>query len=282
LNVSHRYVVRYIASNSRNQNLYEAPMNTRHATRKTLRCSVAATLLALCSLAAHAADLTVSAAASLTNAFRDLSPIFEARNPGTKLLFNFAASDALLQQIAKGAPVDVFASADQETMDKAEAQKLLAAGARRNFVRNTLVMISPSDGALSLKSLGDLRQVAVKRVALGNPSSVPAGRYAKSVLEAKGLWSAVEPKAIYAQSVRQALDYVARGEVEAGFVYATDAAVQKDKVKVAFSIPTEMPIAYSIAAVAGGSNPDAARKFIDFVATSPAQAVLAKYGFQKP
>ncbi|HVK56018.1 MAG TPA: molybdate ABC transporter substrate-binding protein [Burkholderiales bacterium] len=257
-------------------------MNTSSAKRRTLRRYASAILLALATLTTHAADLTVSAAASLTNAFRDLGPLFEAQNPGTKVLFNFAASDALLQQIAKGAPVDVFASADQETMDKAEAQKLLAAGSRHNFVRNSLVMISPSDSALSFKSLDDLKQAAVKRVALGNPTGVPAGRYAKSALEAEGLWSAIEPKAIYAQSVRQALDYVARGEVEVGFVYATDAMVQKDKVKIAFSIPTETPITYPIAVVADGPNPYAARKFIDFVATSPAQAVLAKYGFQKP
>ena len=248
--------------------------------RSLHRISVA--LLFAGTLSAHAADITVSAAASLTNAFKELGTAFEAQNPGAKVLLNFAASDALLAQIAKGAPVDVFASADQETMDKADTQKLVAPGSRRNFVGNALVLVTPSDSTLSLKALADLQQAGVKRIALGNPSGVPAGRYAKSALEAARLWTAVEPKAVFAQNVRQCLDYVARGEAEAGFVYATDAATQKDKVKVALTIPTETPISYPIATIAGGPNPADARKFVEFVASPAAQAVLARYGFQKP
>ena len=248
--------------------------------RSLHRISVA--LLFASTLGAHAADLTVSAAASLTNAFKELGTAFETQNHGTKVLLNFAASDALLAQIAKGAPVDVFASADQETMDKADAQKLVAPGSRRNFVSNSLVLVTPSDSTLSLKALADLQQAGVKRIALGNPSGVPAGRYAKSALEAASLWTAVEPKAVFAQNVRQCLDYVARGEAEAGFVYATDAATQKDKVKVALTIPTETPISYPIATIAGSPNPADARKFVEFVASPAAQAVLARYGFQKP
>lgn len=248
----------------------------------TLRRAVSSALMALSSVAGHAADLTVSAAASLTNAFKELGPAFEASHPGTQVVFNFAASDALLAQIAKGAPVDVFASADQAAMDRADAQKLLVAGTRRNFVANALVMIVPGDSALGLKALADLRKPEVRRVAIGNPAGVPAGRYTQGSLEAAKLWGAVEPKAVMAQSVRQALDYVARGEVEAGFVYATDAAIMKDKVKVVAAIPTETPISYPIAAIAGSPNPDAARKFLDFVATPAAQAVLARYGFVTP
>jgi molybdate transport system substrate-binding protein len=245
------------------------------------RCAGSA-LLAFMSLAAHAADLTVSAAASLTNAFKELAPAFEAQNPGTTVVFNFAASDALLAQIAKGAPADVFASADQEAMDRADAQKVLVAGTRRNFVSNSLVMIVPSDSTLGLKAPADLQKGEVKRIAIGNPASVPVGRYTKGSLEAAKLWTAVEPKAVMAQSVRQALDYVARGEVEAGFVYATDAAIMKDKVKIVATVPTETSISYPIAAVSSSPNPDAARKFLDFVVTPAAQAVLARYGFGKP
>jgi len=255
-------------------------MRSTFFTRSLQRLSVA--LLFASTLSAHAADLTVSAAASLTNAFKELGTAFEAQNPGTKVLLNFAASDALLAQIAKGAPADVFASADQETMDKADAQKLLTPGSRRNFVSNALVLVTPSDSSLSLKALADLQQAGVKRIALGNPSGVPAGRYAKSALEAVNLWAAVEPKAVFAQNVRQCLDYVARGEAEAGFVYATDAATQKDKVKVALTIPTETPISYPIATIAGSPNPTDARKFVEFVASPTAQAVFARYGFQKP
>jgi molybdate transport system substrate-binding protein len=231
---------------------------------------------------AHAADLTVSAAASLTNAFKELAPAFEARNPGTKLLLNFAASDALLAQIARGAPVDVFASADQETMDRAQAQQLLAAGSRRDFAGNSLVLITPSDSTLALAALADLKQPGFKRIALGQPTGVPAGRYAKGALEAAKLWADVEPKAVYAQNVRQALDYVARGEAEAGFVYGTDAALLKDKVKVALTVPTGTPIRYPVALIAGSPNPAAARAFVDYLLSPAGQAVLARHGFQAP
>jgi len=256
-------------------------MNHPHP-RRELGAALLAAAIATFSFAANAADLTVSAAASLTNAFKELGPAFEAQNPGTTVVFNFASSDALLAQIAKGAPADVFASADQDAMDKADAQKVLAAGTRRNFVGNTLVMIVPSDSTLGLKGPADLAKLEVKRVAIGNPASVPVGRYTRGALEAAKLWGTVEPKAVMAQSVRQALDYVARGETEAGFVYATDAGIMKDKVKVVATIPTETSVTYPIAAVAGSPNPDAARKFLDFVLTPAAQAVLARYGFGKP
>jgi molybdate transport system substrate-binding protein len=246
------------------------------------RRSLGTALLSLLSLSSVATDLTVSAAASLTNAFQELGPAFEVQNPGTKVLFNFATSDTLLAQIAKGAPADVFAAADQDTMDRAEAQKLITPGSRRNFVGNTLVLVTPSDSVLNLKTLADLQKPDVKRIALGNPASVPAGRYAKGALEAAHLWNAVQPKAVFVQNVRQSLDYVARGEVEAGFVYGTDAAVQKDKVRVAFTIPTEATIRYPIATVTGTPNADVARKFIDFVLSPSGQTVLTRYGFQKP
>lgn len=228
-----------------------------------------------------AAEITVSAAASLTNAFKELVPLFEAEHPGTKLLLNFGASGALLQQIAKGAPADVFASADQETMDQAQTQSLLKAGARRDFVSNALVVIVPA-GAAVPQALADLTQPAYARIAIGLPASVPVGRYTKGVLEKANLWAAIEPKMIGANNVRQALDYVARGEVDAGFVYATDAALVADKVKTALNVPTEKPILYPIAPLAGSAQPEAAQKFVDFVFSAPAQAVLAKYGFGKP
>ncbi|QDX80540.1 molybdate ABC transporter substrate-binding protein [Denitratisoma sp. DHT3] len=232
--------------------------------------------------ASHAADLTVSAAASLTNAFKEIAQSYEARHPDTKVLLNFGASGALLQQMAKGAPVDVFASADEETMDMAEKQNLVAAGTRKSFVSNTLVLIVPTDGKASMKRLEDLGQPGVQRVAIGNPASVPVGRYTKHALEAARLWPAVEAKMVGTQNVRQSLDYVARGEVDAGFVYATDAAVMKDKVKVAFQVPLDIAIRYPVARITSGANGAEAERFIAFLLSPDGQAVMAKYGFQKP
>jgi molybdate transport system substrate-binding protein len=243
---------------------------------------LALVLVANLNHAAHAADLTVSAAASLTNAFKDLAPLFEAANPGTKVQFNFAASGLLLQQIAKGAPVDVFASADQDTMDQAQSQGLVKADRRRNFASNSVVVIVPTTARFVPLALRDLALPAVQRVAIGIPASVPVGRYTKAVLEAEGLWAGVEPKMIGAQTVRQALDYVARGEVDAGFVYATDAALLPDKVKLALTVATLKPVLYPAAPVVAGPNLSAGQKFVDFLTAPQAQAVLAKYGFGKP
>lgn len=252
--------------------------------RNFCRPLIAALLAGLAAVAPAGAlggELVVSAASSLTHAFRELAPAFESQNPGTRLLLNFGASDALLAQIARGAPADVFASADQETMDRAEADRRLVPGTRRDFAGNALVVVTPAGGP-PLKTLADLQRPEVRRIALGNPSGVPAGRYARAALEAARLWTVLEPKAVFAQNVRQALDYVARGEVEAGFVYASDATAQGDKVRLAFAVATPTPIRYPIAVVADGPDPQAARRFVDFVRSPQAQAVLARHGFTKP
>jgi molybdate transport system substrate-binding protein len=122
----------------------------------------------------------------------------------------------------------------------------------------------------------------VKRVAYGNPSSVPVGRYTKGALEAENLWEAVSAKGVPAQNVRQSLDYVARGEVDAGFVFATDAAIMPDKVKVAVRVPNRTPVTYPIAITTQTKQPTQAASFVQYVLSPDGQAVLAKYGFQKP
>lgn len=243
--------------------------------------------LAMCALmatlgTARAADVTVSAASSLSNALRDLAPAFEAAHPGQKLRFNFGASGALLQQIAKGAPVDAFVSADAESMDQAQAQGLVGAAQRRNVVSNRLVVIVPAAAARVPAAVADLAQAGYARIAIGLPASVPVGRYTRSALEAAGLWAAIEPKMVGATNVRQALDYVARAEVDAGFVYATDAALLPDKVKVAFTVPTARPILYPVAPLVAAPNAAGAARFVDFLFTPPAQAVLSKHGFGRP
>lgn len=250
--------------------------------KRLLPRAIALAFSATLGLAAHAADLTVSAAASLSNALRDLAPLFEAENPGTKVRYNFGASGALLQQIAKGAPADVFASADQETMDQAQAQGLVSQAQRRNVVSNTLVVVVPASGVAPPKSVADLAQPAYARIAIGLPASVPVGRYTKAVLEAARLWAAIEPKMIGAHNVRQALDYVARAEVEAGFVYATDAALMPGKVKVALTVPTTTPVLYPAAPLAGAPNARQAQRFVEFLVSPKAQAVFARHGFGRP
>jgi molybdate transport system substrate-binding protein len=239
-------------------------------------------VFALTAIGARAADLTVSAAASLGNALRELGSQFEAAHPGSMVRLNVGASGALLQQAARGAPVDVLVSADQETLDQAQTRGLIVAATRRNIATNTLVVVLPAGSARRPAVLADLAQPTIARIAIGLPASVPAGLYARSALESAGLWATVEPRLIGATTVRQALDYVARGEVDAGFVYATDAALLPGRVRVAFSVPTARPIVYPAAVLAAAPQPALAARFVEFLLTPPAQAVLARHGFGRP
>lgn len=235
-----------------------------------------------CSNPVMAGEITVSAAASLSNAFQELKPLFEKAAPGTTVQYNFAASGPLLKQMEAGAPVDVFASADQETMDQAVAKGLIVQGSRKNFTANTLVMIVPSDSTLGLKTPKDLSNPKVERIAIGNPGSVPAGRYARQSLTAAGLYDALQPRFILGESVRQVLDYVSRGEVQAGFVYNTDALIAKGKVTVAAQMSGHDAVTYPAAMLATSRNKDEVLKFLEFILSPEGQAVLARYGFQKP
>lgn len=238
-------------------------------------------LLMLAASAASAGEVTVSAAASLDNAFKAIAARYQALHPGARVRLNIGASGALLQQMARGAPVDVFAPADRETMDQAVAGNLVASTSRGDFAANTLVVAIPMDGKSPVRRLGDLAQAGFGRVAMGNPDSVPAGRYARTALAAAGLWPLPPATTIQTQTVRQALDYVARGEVDAAFVYATDAAIMKNKVKVAFEVPLASPVTYPIAPVRNSANPAEAKRFIAYVLSPAGQAILAAHGFRK-
>jgi molybdate transport system substrate-binding protein len=229
--------------------------------------------------ASAAQELIVSAAASLTNALKEVAGQFEKTHPGTKIVCNFAASGPLLQQIAQGAPVDVFASADQKTMNQAQEKGLIVPASRKNFVTNTLVLIAPEKSGLSLAGLGDLASPGVKRVALGNPATVPVGRYTQEALTKAGSWETLKPKYIYGESVRQVLDYVSRGEVDAGFVFATDAGIAKRKVKTVAGVQGHQPIIYPVALVAASQKKALAQDFLDFVMSPAAQEIFKKYGF---
>jgi molybdate transport system substrate-binding protein len=242
-------------------------------------------LLAMTAACASADQLLVSAASSLTHAFREAAVSYQTRHPGVTVALNFAASGVLLQQLDKGAPVDILASADQHTMDLAQQRGLI--GARRDFVRNSLVVIVPVLGrdpgppaSANLNRLADLARPGITRVAIGNPALVPAGRYAGLALQRAKL--DLQAKTIQTQNVRQALDYVARGEVDAGFVYRTDAALMQGKVKVAFEVPQADAILYPIAASVRSAHGAEAARFIDFLLSDAGQAILARHGFLKP
>lgn len=249
------------------------------------RALLRATLAIWALLLAHAAcagDLIVSAAVSLSNAFDEIAREYRQSHPQTKVILNFGASDVLVRQISNGAPVDLLACADQESMDLAQKQGLISSQDRHNFARNKLVLIAPTKDQTRLIGLGDLAVPAVRRIAVGNPASVPAGRYAQRALVAAGLWDSLAPKLVFAQTVRQALDYVVRGEVEAGLVYATDAAIAKDRVRLVGAVPLDLALNYPIAPILKAAHPAEAREFMAYLRSARGQAILAKYGFEVP
>lgn len=237
-------------------------------------------VLALTVGSARADELTVSAAASLVDAFGEIATAYQRAHPGTRVHLNTAASGVLLQQISHGAPVDVFASADALSMEQAAQRGLIVPAQRFVFAGNTLVVVVPlRTAAATPRRLQDLAAPAIKRIAMGNPDTVPAGRYARSGLEAARLWQPLADKRITAQNVRQALDYVARGEVDAGFVYGSDAQAVAHRVRTAFVVPLAQPIQYPIAQVARSANAEQARRFIAYVRSPAGQAVLLRHGF---
>jgi molybdate transport system substrate-binding protein len=226
--------------------------------------------------------LTVAAAASLTEAFTEIATAFQAQLPTFTVNFNFAASGFLQKQIERGAPIDVFASAAARPMDALEMQNLLLPQTRKAFARNQLVVVATPAQTPWLKKLSDLRDSRLKRLAMGNPATVPAGEYAKIALEKENLYTKLEKekKLVLGDNVRQVLTYVEQGNVDAAVVYATDAAISK-KVKVITRISpaSTRPIRYWIAVVKQSQNSQQAKEFINFVTCHRGQQILQKYGF---
>ena len=237
------------------------------------------TLLLLCLLAvpARAADLQVFAAASLTDALKEIAPEYE-KATGDKLVLNLGASSTLARQIQEGAPADLFLSADEEKMNGLEKRKLLLPGTRKSVLSNTLVVVVPADSKLKISGPADL--AAVRVLALAEPQTVPAGIYAKEYLKSKGLWSKVIDRVIPTENVRAALAAVESGNADAGIVYKTDAGISK-KVKIAYEVPkAESPeISYPFAVLAASERKEAARKLLDYLHSPAGLAVFRKHGF---
>jgi molybdate transport system substrate-binding protein len=226
-----------------------------------------------------AAELTVHAAASLTDAMKEIGAAYE-KESGDKLQFNFGASSTLARQIEEGAPADVFLSADEAKMDGLQKKRLLLGGTRRSFLSNSLVIVVAADASVVPKSASDLTKAEYKKIALGEPATVPAGIYAREYLEKLGLWSALKDKVVPMESVRAALAAVESGNVEAGFVYKTDALISK-KVKIAVEIPiADGPkISYSMAVVQSSQQLERSKNFEEYLAGPAARQVFEKFGF---
>ena len=238
----------------------------------------AALFLAFCLNAPSAmgAELTVSAAASLSESFTQISQEF-TRETGTKVNLNFASSNNLLRQMEQGAPVDVFASADQETMDSAAKKNLVDPATRKDFALNDLVLITPAKSTLAGPEA--LSGAEVKHIAIGQPESVPAGRYAREALTSAGTWEALQSKFVFGNNVRQVLSYIQRGEADAGFVYRTDALAGGKDVRIVTAMTGHKPVCYPIAVTKDSADRQMAQKFVDFVLSARGLEILADHGF---
>lgn len=226
-----------------------------------------------------AAELTVFAAASLTDALTEIEAVWETSG-GEPLALAFGASSTLARQIQEGAPADLFLSADEEKMDLLEKGGLLLEGTRRSVLSNTLVLVVPRDSPLRIASPRDLAGPKVRAVALAQPDSVPAGIYAREYLQLLGIWGQVTPRVVPTENVRGALSAVESGNVDVGVVYRTDARISK-QVRIAFEVPASAgpKISYPFAVVRSTKQPAAARRFLAFLASRPALAVFRKHGF---
>jgi len=245
---------------------------------KLIRQILTAAILALAATAGQAATVTVFAAASLTDALKQIATDYE-KSSGDKIVFNFAASGTLSRQIEAGAPADIFFAADETKADALEKKGLLVSGTRESPLGNSLVIVTSAEAA-AIHSPAELTNAAIQHIALGEVQTVPCGTYAKTYLERMSLWPAVESKVIPCASVRAVLAAVESGNVDAGFVYATDAATSK-KVKVAFAVPAaDAPkISYPLALLKDAPQPEAAKKFLAYLDSPAATAVFKQFGF---
>ena len=224
--------------------------------------------------------ITVSAAASLTEAFTDMESQFEDENPDIDVNFNFGGSGNLRMQIEGGAPVDVFASADETHMDTLANENLIDNSSREDFVQNSLVLIVPANSIHNITGLQDLADPQIEKIGIGNPDTVPVGKYARLALTEAGLLEPLEKKMVLAEDVKHVLVYVEREEVDAGFVYMTDAKTAKPgTIRIVTSVPVSTPVTYPIAVVSSSEHKEEAQEFVDFVTGEEGQEVLEKYGF---
>ena len=226
-----------------------------------------------------AGEITVFAAASLSDALRELAAMHQKAN-GDTVRLNLGASSLLARQIKEGAPADLFLSADEAKMDDLARAGLIDATSRRSLLSNSLVIVVAADSKLKLASAQDLASAEVHRLAVAEPETVPAGIYAREYLQKLGLWEAVAGKTVPTENVRAVLAVVESGNADAGFVYRTDALISKE-VRIAYDVPRgDGPrVSYPAAVIKGGANPAGAARFLAWLASPAGKSVFAKYGF---
>ncbi|MCI0766406.1 molybdate ABC transporter substrate-binding protein [Bacillus sp. TL12] len=223
-------------------------------------------------------ELTISAAASLQDAFKEIEKKYKQKEPNIKLSFNFGGSGALQQQIEQGAPADLFFSAAEDKFQTLVKKGFINEKEGKNLLGNELVLVVPKES--SIKTFQELKEEKVKKLAIGTPESVPAGKYAKASLTHENLWNDLQNKIVLTKDVRQVLTYVETGNVDAGIVYKTDALIS-DKVKIASTAPANShePIHYPVGVIKESKHKKEATSFYEYLQSKDAQSIFKKYGF---
>ncbi len=245
--------------------------------RNLVKTAIAVTMLTWTGLCAASDEgLLVSAAISLKPALEEIN----AGMKGSPLNFNFASSGALQQQIEQGAPVDIFIAAGEEPMQKLQRKGLIEDSSLFQLLSNTLVLAVPAKSASKLKDLAELKSPAYKKIAMGEPKTVPAGQYAQDALAKTKLAEALAPKIVFGNNVKQVLTYVETGDADAGFVYASDIK-NNTKVSLAYSVPADFhrPIVYPAALVKSSKRRKDAEAALKELQSDRSRAIFQKYGF---
>jgi len=229
------------------------------------------------------AELHVSVAVSLRPAVAEALAAYRSQQPSVDVLLNAGGSGVLLQQALRGAPVDVLISASPEEIDRLVAGDLALAASRRRIASNRLVVVTPAGLPVPAR-VEDLLLPEFDRVAVGNVRTSPLGRYTREALQALGLFERIRGRLVPAENARQVVEYVARGEVAAGIVYRTDARLLEDRVVTGPEIPSDLhaPITYEGVVLAAPGKQRTSVSFLNWLASEPGQAALARHGFRSP
>ncbi len=224
--------------------------------------------------------ITFSAAKSLTECLPEVAELYSKEHPEIRIAFNFGSSGSMRQQIEEGAEVDLYMPAGKKDVDALKDKGMLLDDTLRNVLGNQLALVVPSDSALQIAGFQELTKEGIKKLAVGEPGSVPAGKYAEETLTNLGILDAVKAKIVYAKDVREVLAWVATGNADAGVVYITEAKAS-DKVKV-IAIADEAshsPIVYPGAVLKASKHPAEAKAFLDFISSQESKAIFDRYGY---
>lgn len=224
-------------------------------------------------------EIYVLAAASLTDVLTELANNYKQKT-STEIIFSFASSGALQAQIEASAPADIFFSAAQKQMNALEEKGLIDSETRKDLLENKVVLISPKNSNLNIKSFTDITNSNVKKLGLGEPKSVPVGQYSEEILSNLSILDIAKEKAVYGSDVRNVLDWVETAEVDCGIVYATDAKIAKN-INIIAEAPegTNKKVIYPISIIKSSQNKEEAKKFIEYISTEKSKEIFQNYGF---